>query len=47
MRTRKEIKRDAQPAKGAIVASPQCLLELILEVLLDIREQKAREVPHE
>ena len=38
MRTRKQILRDSLPLKDAIVTAPQVYLELILEVLLDIRE---------
>lgn len=40
MRTRREILLDARPIHGAILPSIQSLLLLILEVLLDIRDQQ-------
>ena len=43
MRTRKQILRDSLPLKDAIVTAPQVYLELILEVLLDIREHATLE----
>lgn len=46
MRPRKQIEKDAVPQKGAVMVAPQTLLELILEVLLDIRRQiDSREAP--
>ena len=40
MRTRKQILKDSLPQKDAIVTAPQVYLELMLEVLLDIRDQQ-------
>jgi len=45
MRTRKQIEKAAQPQKGAVVPNPQQLLSLILEVLLDIRDEIRLEEP--
>ena len=42
MRTRRQIEKDAHPRKGAVAVPAQTMQELILEVLLDIREEKRR-----
>ena len=39
MRSRQQIEKDARPRRGAMAVPIQTMQELILEVLLDIREQ--------